>query len=181
MSTHVMVDLETMGTGSYAAIISIGAVKFDPAVKANPELWPKFHTAVNLASSLKVGLRVDAATVNWWMSEERAEALKALRAHEPVDLDEALLGFMDWFGDPSLPTWGDGATFDNVILRNAFTLLGLDCPWSYKHDRCFRTIKNLKPVTKPVKFGVGHSALDDAISQALTLCKIAKARRLELE
>ena len=30
MTTHVMIDLETMGTGSYAAIISIGAVKFDP-------------------------------------------------------------------------------------------------------------------------------------------------------
>ena len=30
MSEHVMIDLETLGKGSHAAIWTIGAVKFDP-------------------------------------------------------------------------------------------------------------------------------------------------------
>lgn len=181
MTTHVMIDLETMSTGSYAAILSIGAVKFDPEQAPKPDEWPKFHTVVRLTSSLKAGLRVDANTIEWWMDHDRAEARKALRSHDPVDLDEALLGFSAWFGAASLPVWGNGATFDNVILRNAFIALGLDCPWTHQHDRCFRTIKNLKPPVKPVRYGVAHSALDDAIAQALTLVKIAELRRLNLE
>ena len=32
MSEHVMIDLETLGKGSHAAIWTIGAVKFDPNI-----------------------------------------------------------------------------------------------------------------------------------------------------
>ena len=77
--------------------------------------------------------------------EQAAAPRIALRQHEPVDLDEALLGFAAWFGDESLPVWGNGATFDNVVLSNVFAQFRLDRPWSYKHDRCFRTIKHLLP------------------------------------
>ena len=177
---HVMVDLETMGTGSYAAIVSIGAVKFDPDAPFDPATAESFYAVISLASAMKAGLRVEADTVMWWL-DQSLPAVQAFTRAEKVGLDEALLAFSAWFGEESLPVWGNGATFDNVILRNAFAAVGLDCPWSYKHDRCYRTIKNLKPPVPPVEFGTAHDALDDAIAQTLTLLKIAELRRLRLE
>lgn len=161
---HVMVDIETWGTGSYAAIISIGAVKFAE------DKWEdrRFHVAINPTSSMRAGLRPDADTIQWWMSPDCREALDKWLLAPKVDLAEALQAFSQWFGPESLPTWGNGATFDNVILRNAFQLIGEPCPWAYKHDRCFRTLKNLfgSVVPEPKREGTTHDALDDAMHQA---------------
>jgi hypothetical protein len=176
---HVSWDIETMGVGSYGAPISLGAVKFDPngqGVDVTPE--NTFYTPINLASSMKAGLRVDASTIEWWMDPKQAEA-RELRLSEPkVDLDEALLGFSAWYGDDdTVPVWGYGATFDNVILGNAYQALGIDKPWGYRADRCLRTLTStVLPVVKRPKYGTGHHALDDAIAQAMWLQKIARLR-----
>ena len=36
MSTHAMIDLETLSTRPDATVITIGAVKFDPITTVNP-------------------------------------------------------------------------------------------------------------------------------------------------
>jgi hypothetical protein len=164
MSTHVMIDIETMGTSNEAAIISIGAVKFDPMADG---VIDSFYVPVTLLSSVAAGLKIDAKTVMWWMKPERAEARDQLVADgSAVDLYSALDGFATWFGPDSLPTWGNGATFDNVILRNAFAKCGMECPWGYTHDRCYRTLRGLAPDMSVPREGTYHNALDDAIHQA---------------
>jgi hypothetical protein len=178
--SHVMVDLETMGTGSYAAIISIGAVKFSP--NDGPiSIEEPYYTAVTLESSMKAGLRVDAKTIEWWFSADRTAARERWLSEPKVDIDEALLGFSAWYGeDKTLPVWGNGATFDNVILSNAYLTTGLDKPWGYTADRCFRTFKSaLIPAVKGPKV-TAHHALDDAISQAVWLQKIVKKHKLQV-
>jgi DNA polymerase III epsilon subunit-like protein len=172
-----MLDTETMGTGSYAAMVSLGAVRFDPNGKS-VDITDSFYTAITLKSSMKAGLRVDADTIEWWLDPERAAARDAFLSVNKVDLDEALLGFSEWYGDDdTVPVWGNGATFDNVILSNAYQAVGIDRPWGYRADRCFRTIVNIvqPPVKKP-PYGVSHHALDDAIAQALYLQKIVRLR-----
>lgn len=174
MTTHCMLDIETMGTGSYAAIVSIGAVKFDPNLDGF--LNHAFSQGVSLASSMKAGLRVDADTINWWLRQDRA-AVDAATIQIAVDLDEALLGFAQWYGeDDSIPVWGNGAGFDNVILGNAYKAVGLDQPWSYKADRCFRTLRSLAPAVPRPEHGVAHNALDDAIAQAKWLQAIVAVK-----
>jgi hypothetical protein len=178
VTTHIMLDLETMSTNSYAAVVSIGAVKFDPNEKS-VDVSNSFYTGITLASSMKAGLRVDAPTIEWWMEPEQLPARDRWLCVSPqVDLDEALLGFSEWYGnDDTVPVWGNGATFDNVILSNAYQALGIDRPWSYRADRCFRTIKSIvQPPVKPCKYGTEHHALDDAIAQALTLQRIVQRR-----
>ena len=180
MSQHVMIDLETWGTGNYAVPVSIGAVKFDPA-KSESE-WSTFHIAVDPESAMKAGLRADAETILWWMDDTRREALHCWYRLERVDLTSALDGFATWFGAESLPVWGNGATFDNVILRNAFIAAGQDCPWKFWHDRCFRTMKALPGARElePRRAGTHHDALDDALHQARHLIRIVEHFNLTL-
>lgn len=177
MTTHVMVDLETMGTGNEAAIVSIGAVKFDPMGSGIDDA---FYVGVSLASSVAFGLKTDPGTVLWWMDAERDLARKALLASDFVDLPTALEGVAMWIGDKSLPVWGNGATFDNVILRNAYIKVGFDCPWSFRDDRCYRTLKNLAPGIDVPNVGTLHQALNDATAQAQHMQQIVKYLGLTL-
>jgi len=171
--THVMIDLETMGTGNKAAILSIGAAKFS----LEDGITDTFHVGVELASNKLLGMEIDAGTVMWWLDPDREEARKAYLALEKVDLIEALYGFTEWFrsnGDEIVAAdikgvWGNGATFDNVILRNAYAGANLECPWPFWLDRCFRTMKAQWTGYLPQRKGTHHAALDDAIWQAEAL------------
>lgn len=179
---HVMVDLETMGTGTKAAIIAIGAVKFNIV----DGITDTFHVGVDLASNKAVGMEIDADTVTWWLSEDRAEARRAWLALDKVDLGDALYGFAEWFNSDGetevlaadiAGVWGNGATFDNVILRSAFAGAYIPSPWPFWKDRCFRTMKVENPsVPEPMRQGTHHAALDDAVHQAKWLLNIWRDR-----
>ena len=69
--------------------------------------------------------------------------------------------------------WGNGAGFDNVILRSAYVACGLIVPWKHWNDRDVRTIVDLgrtllgfNPKKEMPFEGVRHCALDDAKHQA---------------
>jgi len=167
---HTMLDLETLGNGHDAVIVSIGACKFDPTGEG---IVDSFHVAIDPADAQRHGLRIDASTVMWWLNADRAGAREALLSHEMIDLPSALVGFAGWMNEAG-PVWGNGATFDNVILRNAYTATGQRCPWAFYQDRCYRTVKNLAPSIPLVREGTHHDALDDAVSQARHLQAIVR-------
>lgn len=160
--TDIMVDLETMSTSNDAAILSIGAVAFGKEGVSTE----RFYTKVSLKSCQEHGLHIDAGTVMFWLEQSR-EAQQALLGYAPP-LSDALLQFSHWIGAYGKPkVWGNGATFDNVILRNAYKTANMKAPWDFWNDRCFRTLKGLSPgVVLPDRGGVHHNALDDAVYQA---------------
>jgi len=164
---HVMLDIETMGTGPDAAIVAIGAVKFDPFSPLAFDPEDTFYTVVDLVSSVKCGGQIDGSTVKWWL-QQSDEARKAISGILSDNIHESLRDFRLWYGeDKDVPVWGNGATFDNVIVRRAYQRLGMEAPWSHRADRCFRTLKNLFPgVEPPERSGTHHNALDDAMWQA---------------
>lgn len=166
-ATHVMNDIETLGTGDDALILSIGAVKFD----ADGE-FDSFHMAIDVDDAQYHGLTITAGTVLWWLGEDKADARRALLGMVRHPLLTVLTEYQSWYGEKSLPTWGNGATFDNVIMRSAFRAVGQDVPWQFWHDRCYRTMKSLPGAPKMTRKGVHHSALDDARSQAHHLIDI---------
>lgn len=166
---HVMLDLETFGNGNDAAIVSIGAVKFD-----QKDILDEFHVGVDARSCQALGLKIDADTIMWWMHPDRADARAALQALETVDLPSALAGFTDWAGNDVASIWGNGSTFDNVILRSAYRACGLEYPVGFWQDQCYRTIKYRAPGIEIVREGTHHDALDDARCQAKHLQAIAE-------
>jgi len=168
---NIMIDLESMGKNSFAAIISIGAVKFNPDTM---EITDSFYENVSLKSSLDLGLKVDAETVEWWLQQDK-KAQNILSEKAPLKIAEALNMFSYWIGENPI-VWGNGAGFDNVILSNAFELAQIDKPWKYYNDRCYRTMKEQFPNVKTIGFGIRHYALDDAKAQANHLMKILELK-----
>jgi hypothetical protein len=163
---HVMLDLETLSTEPNAVILSIGAARFDPNEWTVAET---FEAHVDLESTNLKVFDISPNTVNWWMSDDRQEARAYYRRGDKTDLVTALWGFRQWLKDQPLEgLWGNGAAFDNVILRKAYELCGEQAPWAFRQDRCFRTLKNLPIIVpEPERIEPAHSALGDAIWQAL--------------
>lgn len=164
----IMLDLETMGTAGDSAIIAIGAVAFDSL-----SIIGRFYTNVNLQSCIDLGMKVDGSTVIWWMGQ--SDQARSIFSDKSPHLNESLTEFTNWFnsvnGDE---VWGNGASFDNVILSTAYNKAGLAQPWKFWNDRCYRTVKNMNPSIKLNRVGTYHNAVDDAESQALHLIDILK-------
>lgn len=169
--TQVMVDLETMGNTFYVPIIAIGAVKFDP--EAHEILGNSFYTRVDLQSSVECGLEMDASTVLWWMGQSENARREILKESPPaVHIKQALRDFVEWYGPERLPVWGNGAASDNVWMKAAFEKTGVECPWTHREDRCYRTIRQLRPDLETPFTGIPHYALHDAIHQAKHLMNV---------
>lgn len=163
---HVMLDLETMGRRTNAVICSIGAVKFT----LDGTFVDEFYTTVDARDCKALGLTTDPDTLAWWMKQPRSTMAALLK--DAVPLKHALTLFSVWYGTTSLPTWGNGAPFDNVIMRSAYDAVGMGPPWKHWEDRCYRTMKNVIVVDPPPRDGTHHNALDDAKFQAQHLCMI---------
>jgi len=172
---NVMLDLETMGKGPSAAIVTIGAVFFDPMTG---ELGAEFEAHIDLRDSARFG-EIDHDTVLWWLrqSDDARAALKP--SGKSQQLDDALWGLYEWMvngsegNDGNLKVWGNGASFDDVILRNACQQTRVPPAWSYWNDRDVRTVVDMGrdllgfDPKKDMPFeGVAHRALDDAKHQA---------------
>ena len=171
---HVMVDLETMGKKHNAPIVAIGAVVFDPATGSIGE---SFYKVVCLESSVNWGAVIDPSTVIWWLKQS-SEARSAIVNDDAIPLQDALLQFREFVSDnvaggsKKAQVWGNGASFDNSILRSSYDCIAEDYPWEYWNDRDVRTMVELgqtigfDPKTTIPFEGDRHNALADAIHQA---------------
>lgn len=174
----VMIDLETAGTAPGSVILSIGAVGFDPG---EPALGPEFYKVVNVRDSQALGMTVEFGTMAWW-ARQTVEAQRVLRQADAAALSapprvvlEELTSWLSVNFPPSVRVWGNGAAFDNVLLQEMYRTVGLAAPWSFYNDRCYRTLKELRPDVKMVRGGTHHNALDDARSQAEHAVRIIRA------
>ncbi|WP_252148807.1 3'-5' exonuclease, partial [Escherichia coli] len=165
---HLMIDLETMGKNPDAPIISIDAIFFDPQTG---DMGPEFSKTIDLETA---GGVIDRDVIKRWLKQSR-EAQSAIMTDE-IPLDDALLQLREFIDENSgeffVQVWGNGANFDNTILRRSYERQGIPCPWRYYNDRDVRTIVELG---KAIDFdartatpfeGERHNALDDARYQA---------------
>lgn len=175
---HIMIDIETMGLRSNAAIISIGAVYFD----AN-DILDKFYTNVSLSSCLDHGLTQDQSTVDWWMRQS-VEARSAWQRDDAPNLTQALVLFTNFMrsvgSEKEICPWGNGADFDLVILTSAHRALDVEPYWKYYNHHCFRTMKNMFHTADMPRSGTYHNALDDAITQVNHLHRILDIHKIML-
>ena len=175
---NVMIDLETLSTKPNAAIVSIGAVFFDPK---HGELGETYYQTIDIETYGECsGFDIDGSTLKWWM-QQSDQARAVFSGTMQCDLQPVLRGFhafLESHGSTAdLKVWGNGAAFDNVILANAYQSTGWAAPWKFWNDRCYRTVKALNPQIPFTREGVYHNALDDAVSQAKHLCQIFESLR----
>jgi exodeoxyribonuclease VIII len=166
---QIMIDLETLSLRKDAAIIQLAAVAFDPETG---ELGAAFNAYIRDPSG-----HVDAQTVAWWMQQAHAPKIgAAVASAESVAEIGALLAFASWLdavaqrldapdGGPGVVAmWSHGATFDVVVLENAYSRCGRagGKPWSYKIERDTRTLYALAPGGMPVITDLDETRKHDA-------------------
>lgn len=157
-----MVDIETFGTDSNAVVLSISAVKFD---LDTGEIGGTFELALEMKEQMAKGALMDPDTVMWWMSQSK-EAQNMLSHLQTVDVDIALELFNN-FCKGADGIWGNGATFDNVIIRNLYKRHDTDFKLGFWADRDVRTLVALSGIDHSTyRFvGVRHNGLDDCLHQ----------------
>jgi len=166
--TDIMLDIETFGVGTHAAIVQIGAVAFNadgdnPTLNHTPESLEAsgqgLRICVDLSRSRHPGV-LNASTVEWWLKQSD-EARSAVLGHQPegqrglamserMPLGEALETLSLWiaqvsYGRNSVRLWSNGPTFDEMIVRQAYERYGLDFHKvvSFRQSRCCRTMFDL--------------------------------------
>jgi len=176
----VMLDLETIGQHSNAVIVSIGAVFFNPLTG---NIGAEFHQVIDIEDAMKYG-EVDGSTLKWWM-KQNDDARSIFNTNDTMPLKDALLEFNGWMyqieGFKKRIVWGNGATFDNTILTNAYKAANMTKPWHFSNDRDVRTMVDvgrrvfgIDPKKSNEFKGNPHNALDDAKHQAKYISDIYK-------
>lgn len=157
---HLMIDIETLGNKPGCVVTSIGAV----VGTLDNGIDDTFHIRIDPANAQSRGLTLDADTVRWWMQQSSQAQLEVTGGTEP--LGKALHDFRTFIESRNVDyVWGNAPTFDCAILRAAYEAVGKGTPWSYRQERCFRTLGNLLPQPHIEREGTHHNGLDDAIYQ----------------
>lgn len=187
--SHIMIDLETMGTRFDAPVVAVGACFFDPDTG---EIGDKFYGGVDMEDAFRYG-KASGDTVRWWLGQGD-DARQALIKGRHT-LEKVLTKFEEFHAKGNKPcVWGNGATFDISILEYAFPrCLNRKAPWDFWSVRDCRTIKDvaaplMREPASPFK-GTAHNALDDALPASSILrrqttgsskagCNIGRSKKL---
>ena len=143
---HAMVDIEALGKGDNALVVSAALVAFSPdnaaAVAPFVAVFDPLVVNVRLQSALDHGAQVDGSTLRFWMEQDDA-ARKALFV-DALDESTALARIREWWqASFAEAIWGHGVNFDLRLLGAAFRRHGQRAPWHYRQERDTRTLFDL--------------------------------------
>lgn len=165
----LMVDIETLGTSPTALITQIGACYFD---RLTGQIGDKLCHNVSIQDGLDLGFSVDGSTIEFWLRQPGRTFLEG-----PLySVGDALANFSS-FAKGCTSAWAH-ATFDFPILANAYNVLRMKLPFSYRLTRDIRTLVDLSGVKVPKAASEEtHNALDDCIYQVEYCVKYFKELR----
>jgi hypothetical protein len=166
MNTDIMIDLETLATSPDAAILTIGAVKFDPFGKDIEEpAMDSFYVRVDLDSCDEIGLVTSDDTIAWWANQSKEAQEEAFGTDNRLHIREAFdkLYKFCW---GAKRVWSNGAGFDIVICDHVYKKLNKASPWNFWQARDVRTAFDLGIDPKRPTV-TAHHALQDAYNQAV--------------
>ena len=170
MKTDIMIDFETLATGTQPTILTMGACKFDPLGNelTNPDM-EVFYVRIDLESQEAIGREVNEDTIAWWANQSKEAQEEALGDGTPDNPRYTIQEAFDRlykFCWGAKRIWSNGATADVVWSETAFRQVNKAIPWKFYEIRDVRTAfdiginPNMPPVTS-------HHALEDAVNQAI--------------
>ena len=176
MNTDIMIDLETLNTTPDAAILTIGAVKFDPfGSEVKEPKMDSFYCKVDLDSCDRIGLVTNDDTIAWWASQSKEAQEAAFDPEGRIQIEDAFQQLYK-FCWGAKRVWSNGSVFDIVICENVFKRINKAIPWQYWQVRDVRTAFDLgiNPQRPPV---TAHHALEDAWNQAVGIQNVYNTLR----
>ena len=176
MNTDIMIDLETLATTPDAAILTIGAIKFDPFGDDIAEATSnKFYVKVDIDSCDHLGLRTCEDTVSWWANQSKEAQDEAFSTDNRIPIEDAMHQLYKFcWGAKRI--WSHGAGFDVIICEHIYRKLNKAIPWNFWMVRDTRTLFDIgiDPERPPV---LKHHALEDAWNQAVGVQNVFKKLR----
>lgn len=181
---NVMTDVETVGRKPGCAILSIGAIRFnpfesDPLKRKQIEKRHRFYVAINNLDSSNLGFSSDPDTMRWWKRQPIWQQLSMeimTSEHSVAQSAEQFSNFLNAGrqNGKELRLWANSPSFDIAILRAMYERVGAILPVSYREEMDFRTVMELaypvrsdRPARPDVIDGLpAHHALGDSHSQA---------------
>lgn len=167
MANDIMIDMETLDTSPFCAILTIGAVRFDPkgtGVVERLELRPTLEDQTDIYNR-----RVNDDTLRWW-GEQSPEAIEeALGERDRISFAECMERLYKFCWNRRA-VWSNGAAFDVVVAETAFGQLGMRIPWPFYTVRDTRTLYEIAGVKlKDGGHVTTHKAVEDAERQAIVV------------
>ena len=160
-----MIDLETLATTPDAAILTIGACKFDP--KGN-DIHSTYYERIVLETQEGYGRIINEDTLGWWSQQDKQIQEDAFGEGGRIKLSEAMKKLYK-FGLGTRNIWSHGSIFDVVILENVASSLQQGVTWNFWEIRDTRTLFDIANVEVQVEGK--HNALADATAQAYAVQK----------
>lgn len=177
MSTpDIMIDIETLGTGDHAAIVQIGAVRFNRLTGAQGETFRS-----NIDWGCEHFGNIEPDTMRWWLEQGATVRAQVFSQLGSVSLARALALLDKWVADsgPVETIWACPPNFDHRLIRQACERTGVPYRFSFFKERDMRTVREEfgRPADYPGFDGLKHDALADAAHQAKWLCATIKRIR----
>lgn len=176
---HIMVDIETLSTAVNAAVLSIGAVEFDPM---SGKIEREFYHEIDLSD--QTNRHIDASTVQWWAKQclvnvdniaflAKNNREKDAAVYVLHELGAFINGGTEYAmtrveGYEKIALWACDPDFDIAILADLYKEHNLILPWKYSEPKSVRTVRMLTQIAgiDVPQEAISHNALDDCIRQA---------------
>ncbi len=167
----VMIDLETLGTRSNAAIVQIGMVAFSYEPGLDTE-----GMKVNVdPGNIRHPFSADWDTIKWWLTQDLDARVSITRtALSPNIAAKAVIQFFTKYCNSNADVWACGSAFDLPILENLILSQGMQSPWKFWRVHDMRTIALAVPDLKRITPTVAHDARADAEAQAEFVARAMK-------
>ena len=158
-----MLDLESLGTRPDCAILTLGAIKFNPYVLDS--FGDSLYLRIDVNEQLALGREVQEDTLTWWSTQAEDVREEALGEGNRVSLTE-MYRQLNRFCVGATNIWCQGPAFDIVILENIYRQMGWPTPWQFWHIRDSRTLFGVHGDPREKNKAGLHNALEDCVSQA---------------
>ena len=157
---RLMLDFETLDVAECPVILSMGVVVFN-----ENQIIDCFSEKINEQSCLKLGCTISKDTVAWWLKQTEKAQDDAFGGTTNIGYAMGML--VDLYKKHGCEEiWSKGAIADIRWANNILDKLGLQKPWKFWEEMCFRTYLKYSPKVDFQPVGEAHNALDDAINQA---------------
>lgn len=177
---HFMVDIETLSVAVNAAVLSIGAVEFDPF---SGEIKNEFYHELRLDQQ-KHRL-IDIGTVQWWVKQVCEDTTRGniFLNENKTPVRNALLMLKEFFGGGEKAIWACDPDFDCTILSNLFNEYAIFIPWRYYEPKSVRTIRELAALHNVPMPGENktHNALEDCLRQVKEVVEFNRTLNLQTD
>lgn len=161
MTTHAMIDLETLHTNPQATVLTVGGVKFNPYSSKEPH--SEFYYRLDTDGQDRA---ISEDTLAWWSKQDARVQEEAFGEHNRVKMEMFLNTLPKWMRDVEV-LWGHGYGFDITILEDMLRQVGKSIPWQFWQVRDSRTLfACMKEDPRKGMQSDLHNALADSYYQA---------------